>query len=142
MEGIIKQLHEGNYSCVITNKNEVRTFTRRGVADLFELQKQDATFLEGAFIADKVVGKAAAVLMILGGVSVLYTDVISVSALTLLHNAGLEVEFIQVVPFIKNRDGSEWCPLEKACSTIDGIENIYLVIEQFIKGIQRTYCNG
>lgn len=32
MESIIDILHKGGYSCVMKNREEVRTFTQRGVA--------------------------------------------------------------------------------------------------------------
>lgn len=35
MESIIDILHKGGYSCVMKNREEVRTFTQRGVADLY-----------------------------------------------------------------------------------------------------------
>lgn len=37
MESIIDILHKGGYSCVMKNREEVRTFTQRGVADLYDL---------------------------------------------------------------------------------------------------------
>jgi len=49
MENIIYLLHQGKYSCVIFNK-EIRIFTKRGVADLYELLNNDAAFFEGTFI--------------------------------------------------------------------------------------------
>lgn len=131
MENIIHLLHQGNYSCVILNK-EIRTFTKRGVADLYELLNNDATFLEGAFIADKVVGKAAAALMVLGEIKKVYSDIISLSALTLLRNAKIEVSYEQMVPFILNRDQTDWCPLEKSCYTAKSAEDILPIIERFI----------
>ena len=66
MKELIEQLNQGNYSCVIANGNQVRTFTRRGVADLYDLLKQEPEFLQGASIADKVIGKAAASILIIG----------------------------------------------------------------------------
>lgn len=66
MDELIRLLHEGGYSCVI-RKEEIRTFTQRGVADLYDLLNQHPVFLHGAQVADKVVGKAAAALMVLGG---------------------------------------------------------------------------
>lgn len=36
---------------------EVRTFTQRGVADLYDLYQADSAFMKGAAIADKVIGK-------------------------------------------------------------------------------------
>ena len=59
MDELIRLLHEGGYSCVI-RKEEIRTFTQRGVADLYDLLNQHPVFLHGAQVADKVVGKAAA----------------------------------------------------------------------------------
>lgn len=35
MDKLIKLLHEGNYSCVIKNK-EISTFTQRGITDLYD----------------------------------------------------------------------------------------------------------
>lgn len=51
---------------MIANGDRIRTFTRRGVADLYDLLVQEPEFLHGASVADKVIGKAAASLMVLG----------------------------------------------------------------------------
>ncbi|MCD8252903.1 MAG: DUF1893 domain-containing protein [Phocaeicola dorei] len=98
MDKLIEILRKGNYSCVIKNGSDVRTFTRRGVADLYSLLKVDAAFLKGAVLADKVIGKAAAALAVLGGVKELYAEVISLSALVLLHEAGVDADFQIIVP--------------------------------------------
>ena len=55
LEDIIRLLHEGKHSLVVSN-GEVRTFDRRGVADLYALLREDSDFLKGASVADKVVG--------------------------------------------------------------------------------------
>ena len=57
MNHLIPLLHEGGFSCVIANQGETRTFTQRGVADLYTLYNNDPAFMQGAVIADKVVGK-------------------------------------------------------------------------------------
>ena len=57
MEELINLLHTGGYSCVIANEGKIRTFTQRGVADLYDLLTREPEFLKGALIADKVVGK-------------------------------------------------------------------------------------
>ena len=77
IEQLTETLHAGQYSCVIAHGTEIRTFRQRGVADLYDLLQHDAPFLQGAIVADKVVGKAAAALMILGNVRLLHADVIS-----------------------------------------------------------------
>ena len=104
MESIIDILHKGGYSCVMKNREEVRTFTQRGVADLYDLYQADSAFMKGAAIADKVIGKGAAALMVLGGFKTVYADIISTPALALLCEAGIETTFAQEVPHIINRD--------------------------------------
>ena len=69
MDELIRLLNEGNYSCVVRQGEETRTFSRRGVADLYDLYATDRAFLKGAWLGDKVIGKGAAALMVLGGVS-------------------------------------------------------------------------
>ena len=75
----------------------MRIFRERGVAALFRLLREEPQLLRGAFIADKVVGKGAAALMVLGGVEGLFADVVSRPALEL-------------------RAGTGTCPVEQLCA--------------------------
>ena len=129
MEELINLLHSGGYSCVIANGDNIRTFTQRGVADLYDL-------LKGASIADKVVGKGAAALMILGGIRELHTDIISSKALDLLRSSDIKVHFVQEVPFIWNRDHTGWCPVETMCSEEESAEAILPLIRDFLEKIR------
>lgn len=136
MEELISILHQGNYSCVIKNGDEIRTFTQRGVADLFDLIHNEPAFLQGAIVADKVVGKAAFALMLAGGVTHLHTDLISSKALELLENNNLKVTYQTEVPIITNRDKTDWCPLEKLCMEERSVPNILNIITNFINQIR------
>ena len=127
---------KGGYSCVMKNREEVRTFTQRGVADLYDLYQADSAFMKGAAIADKVIGKGAAALMVLGGFKTVYADIISTPALALLCKAGIETTFAQEVPHIINRDKTGWCPLETACMELNTVEEMYPVIQNFISRIR------
>lgn len=133
MEELISLLHSGGYSCVIANGQNIRTFTQRGVADLYDLLTQEPEFLKGAQIADKVVGKGAAALMILGGIKELYTDIVSSKALDLFQTSDVKVDFAQEVPFIWNRDHTGWCPVETLCSEEKSAETILPLINEFLQ---------
>ncbi len=137
MEKLIKILHEGDYSCVVENFEEIFTFTGRGVSDLYDMIKNKPDFLQNARIADKIIGKGAAALMILGGVKDVYADVISLSALILLREAGIDADFGRVVPFIWNRDKTDWCPLEKICYEETSAKAILPLIEEFINNMKK-----
>lgn len=136
MEELINLLHSGGYSCVIANNGKVRTFTQRGVADLYDLLTQEPEFLKGALIADKVVGKGAAALMVLGGVKELYTDIVSSKAMELFRASVVKVGFAQEVPFIWNRDHTGWCPVETLCSEEESAEAILPLIRGFLEKIR------
>ena len=136
MEELINLLHSGEYSCVIANEGKVRTFTQRGVADLYDLLTQEPDFLKGALIADKVVGKGAAALMISGGIKELYTDIISSKAMDLFRTSDVKVGFGQEVPFIWNRDRAGWCPVETMCSEEESAEAILPMIRDFLEKVR------
>lgn len=132
MEDLIRILHEGNHSLVVANGDSC-TFDGRGVADLYALLEEDPGFLKGAYIADKVVGKGAAALMVKGGIGRLHADVISVSALSLLQEHHIRTEFGTLVPYIKNRSGMDRCPLEKLCDKEKSVDAMFTLIQGFVK---------
>ena len=128
-------LHAERCSCVICKDSRMRTFRERGVKDLYRLLKEEPEFLRGAFVADKVVGKAAASLMILGGISGLHADVASEPAMSLLKSCGVDAECTECVPHVINRSGTDWCPLEKLLYRESSIEKIFTVISDFVANL-------
>jgi len=129
-------LHDKDCSCVILDKSvphEPHIFRERGVKDLFRLLHEEPALLQGAFIADKVVGKGAAALMILGRIDCLYTDVISSAALELFRSAGIEPQYACEAPHIINRTGTDICPVEKLCADCRTAEECLPLIADFIR---------
>ncbi|MCC8071942.1 MAG: DUF1893 domain-containing protein [Bacteroidales bacterium] len=112
--------------------SQVSTYHSRGIADLYELYTSCPEILQGASIADKVVGKGAAALMILGGVRVVYAQVVSQSAKKLLQEAGVEISFDTVADYIINRQATGMCPVEKLCSQAITAEECLPLIQNFI----------
>ncbi len=133
MKTLIESLHSGGYSCVIRKGDEIRTFQQRGVKDLWELCQSQDLFLNGAIIADKVVGKGAAALMILGGIKEVYADVISTPAVDLLKEHGIKTSFNETTDRIINRQGNGLCPVETLCINLQSVNEMYEVITNFIK---------
>lgn len=116
MQSLTALLRNGNHTLVVAGGDgEVRTFDRRGVVDLFDLLTAEPQFLRGAVVADKVVGKGAAALMISGGVAEVHTGIISEAALALFAESNVRVTFDRQVPFIRNRAGTGCCPVEALC---------------------------
>lgn len=113
---LIDLLHAEQCSCVIRNGDTIRLFRQRGVKDLYTLLQTEPALLAGAFVADKVVGKGAAALLILGGVRELWADSVSEAALELLRESPVEVRWGSCTPHIVSRDGRGICPVEALCS--------------------------
>ena len=146
MLSLIPLLHTGKFSCVIRKGMEVRTFTQRGVTDLYELLTTTPDFLQGSSVADKVIGKGAAALMIRGGVKKVYADVISQPALTLFQAFDIDVSYDTLTDNIINRAGTGICPVEERCLPLEKLEEMVEAIGNFVAGIQGnltglTGCN-
>lgn len=109
-------LEGGGYTCVLCKGQSLRTSTQRGVQPLMALLEED---MSGFSAADKVVGKATALLYCLMGVSAVYAAVISEPALAVLERHGIRVSFKSAVPYIVNRQGNGSCPMELATAHID-----------------------
>ncbi len=113
----IDRLHDERLSCVVlTACGETFTFDNKGVKDLHNLYTRNRDILRGAFVADKVIGKGAAAILIEGGVTEVYTDVISESAKELIDTSAIVLQYILLVPQIINRTSTDICPIEKLCS--------------------------
>lgn len=131
MEKLLETLHTAGTTLVIENDG-IHTFTGRGVSDLYNLLINRPSLLKGAVVADKVVGKGAAALMILGGISRLYAVVISEAALELFAGQDIVVEYGEKVQQIWNRTHTGRCPVETLCSSAATAEECLPLITEFM----------
>ena len=99
----------------VASHGTLNVYNQRGVKDLLQLLTDRPALLHDAAVADKVVGKGAAALMILGGVRAVYTPIISEPALQFLLAAGVDIEYGTIVQNIINRKGDGICPVETLC---------------------------
>ncbi|MCD7710281.1 MAG: DUF1893 domain-containing protein [Porphyromonadaceae bacterium] len=133
MEELIQELETGGYSCIVCKGTAVRRCVRRGIIDLYTLQRKEPSLLAGADVADKVVGKGAAALLIVGGVRRLYAGVVSRAALDLLAQTEMKVRYGHLVERIINRTGDGPCPVEEACQGAVTAEACLPRITEFVQ---------
>lgn len=134
---LIRILQDGNHSLVVAGDG-IRTFDGRGISDLYDLLTEHPGWLRGASVADKVVGKGAAALLILGGVRELFAGVVSTSALGLLKDSGIPVRFSQEVAHIVNRKGDGVCPVETLCKECTTAAQCLSLIREFVAKIKNN----
>jgi hypothetical protein len=122
LEKAVKKLQQGGYTLVVVNGSQEFTSNLTGLSPLLNILKNTPEILRGACVADKIVGKAAAVLFLYGGVKELYAEVISSYALPVLEDSDIKLIYNKKVPTIKNRAGTDTCPMEKRVLNIDNPE--------------------
>lgn len=84
----------------------------RGLRDLAKIALEDPGMLGGSAVADRVVGKAAAIICSINGVRAVYAITLSRHALEELEKAGVEFHYERLVPHIE-APGGGICPFEK-----------------------------
>lgn len=133
MEDLKQMLaHDDVRGVVRTAAAEVIEFHNPGVKDLFELVASRPHELAGALVADRVIGRGAALLLVLGKVKSVYAQVISSPALQVLNEANINVGYGSIEPNIINRDGTDLCPVEKLTMTIVDPKVAYEKIKEFL----------
>lgn len=125
----IQKLNEG-YACVVQHPDGRFSCAEGiGVKPLMSFLRQDSRFFEKAFVADKVVGKAAALLLVKGGAQAVYGRIMSEAAVRVLSRFGISYFYETLVPFIQNRTGDGVCPLEQAVSDVETPDDAFPALE-------------
>lgn len=112
-EKMLNALDEQGVGMIINNQGDVTTYNQPGVQDLLHLTANEPERLLGAVVADKRVGKAAACLLIEGGVKSVCTPLVSTPAREMLEAAGIPIYAREEIPLMMNHDGTDLCPMEK-----------------------------
>jgi hypothetical protein len=84
--------------------------------------------LKGTVMVDKIVGRAAALLMIYSSPSEVYAGVITGAAKDLLEVNGIHVYSGEIVEAVKQKDGRIYCPFEAMVQGISDAEEAYVAI--------------
>ena len=90
-----------------------------GVKPLLRLHDLRADVMKGAWVVDKVVGRAAAAIAIHGGATRVHGLVMSETAKALLGAHGVPASADETIPQILNRTRDGLCPLEDAVKDLD-----------------------
>ncbi len=133
---VTEKLKEGGYSLVLYKEGEWFTSEKRGIAPIMELLKENKELLRGAYVADKIIGKAAAMLLIEGGITYLHADIISEHAIESLQKSNIGFEYQVLVPYIVNRTGDGMCPMEETVLNVTDTKEAYELLQEKIKKMQ------
>lgn len=136
LAALIRTLDEGNYSCVVSKNGSIKTFSKSGVMDLYEMIEARKGDLDGALVADKIIGKGAAALMIAGGVKAVRTHKITRPAKRMLESAGIKIDTDEEIDYIENRMHTGMCPLETRLKGTESPKECLPLIDGFISDLR------
>jgi len=106
----------------------------RGIAPLIEaIDILGRENLIGVVTADRVVGKAAALLNLYMGAAEVHAGVISSGAKELLSEHGVGFEFLEDTDVVKAKDGVVFCLFEKLVWDVDDPEKAHTLIRAKLK---------
>ncbi|WP_429189181.1 DUF1893 domain-containing protein [Fusobacterium sp. PH5-44] len=103
-----------------------------GIKPIFQRIKSNKNFFKDAVVADKIIGKAAAMLLIHSGVSKVYGKIMSIEAVKIFDKHNVYYEFGEKVDFIHNRDNTGLCPMEETVKHIESPSEVFLPLSKTI----------
>ncbi len=114
IENIIQLIKSRTYTCVSADLHSiVYQASGKGVKPIVVPMRTDHLFFKEKFVADTIIGKAAALLLALSGARYVYGEIMSQAAIPVFKSNGIIYEYGQLVEYIKNRDETGMCPLEE-----------------------------
>ena len=114
-------------------KEDSRLFisNRSGLLPLLEYIDKSAPYQRQVTVLDRIMGNAAALLSVKAGASKVYSPLGSELATGALDKYNIEYHLNEIVPYIRNRNGADMCPMEKL--------SINKSPEEFYEAVKRYY---
>ena len=109
----------------------------KGIGRLMQLCDEGFSLAYG-YTSDKVIGKAAALLMIRLGAENVYGETVSRAALEVFEKHGVNVTYTYLVKAIINRTGDGICPMEKTVLGTDSPEEAERLLREKIKALKKS----
>ena len=131
IECVKNRLIEKNASLVVMFTNgEIKEYYNKRVVDIVSILKENKNALKGAVVADKIIGKVAASLLIKGGIEALYANTLSSYGEEVLIDNGIYYECSNKTEYVINNEKTGMCPMEKKFKDVENLDEIY---DYFVK---------
>jgi len=132
MNEYLRKLEEANM-CLMVYEGDTLIFqsSSKGIRPHLEAIDELGDRLRGTLMVDKIVGRAAALLILYSGVAEVYAGVISSGGRVVLLQAGVKLFYGVETEYIKMVDGRIYCPFEEMVQGIDDpIEAYHAIVEK------------
>ncbi|NLW40847.1 MAG: DUF1893 domain-containing protein [Tissierellia bacterium] len=128
-----KYLNQGNLAiAVVKDKELIFKSKDKGIKPMYILATQMEGRVKGSSIADRVIGKAAAMLSIYLGIEEVYGKLMSKRAVEILRENNIPCSYDELSPYIENRDRTDICPVEKIALKVEKPEELIGLLRDFL----------
>ncbi|MGM0446003.1 MAG: DUF1893 domain-containing protein [Bacillota bacterium] len=127
----INGLNNSEYSLIIVKDNKIVYKSKKeSVGSIVGLLENNSELLKEAIVADKIIGRAVAMICDYSSVKFCYGKIVSSGAVDIFEKRNLEYKAENIVKAIKNRDNTDLCPIEKlTLDVVDSEEGITRIKE-------------
>jgi len=126
LETAKKRLHERKLTlCITKNGKTIFETASHGISGFLQAIQRLEDKLEGAHVADRVVGKAIALLCVYAKIRGVYAKTISKKAKQLLEENTIHVECDNLVENVLDPNKATTCPFEKLAAKISDPTEAY-----------------
>ncbi|WP_460058517.1 DUF1893 domain-containing protein [Pseudolactococcus yaeyamensis] len=119
-----------HYSILALTQSGQYSSRAGGILPILKPLVNDAAFFEQAVVIDKVIGKAAALLLIKGKVKFIHGNLMSLSAKETLEKAGIDFSYHQLCQRIQNKTQTDICPMEASVLEVGNPEIAYQILSK------------
>lgn len=121
-----EKLYDKNASLIVIYKDGTcKEYHQNRIKDITEILQEDSNALNGAIIADKVIGKVASSILTVAGVKEIYANVLSKYAIPVLEENNIKYEYKILADYVQNNDRTGMCPMENKYKDEKNIMKIY-----------------
>ncbi len=134
-----RTLKEKNLNLSIVKNGKILFETRSpGVIGLLQAIEELGKELIGSSVADRIVGRAAALLCAYSGVASVFSITMSEEGRKVLEDNQIFFQFEKRVPNILNYERTDLCPFEKRTAGLTNPSEAYEKIKNFVDSVARN----
>ena len=130
-------LKERHLSLVIVkNQENIFESCSSGISGLLDAVERLSTKLYGSSVADKIVGRAAALLIVYSRIKEVYAVLLSREGLKVLKENNISIEYNRLIPKVLDRTAMDICPFEEFSLTIKSPNDAYRMLKDCAEKIR------
>lgn len=122
---------------VLVKRKTMYFSQKKGISPMLDFLTEEID-LKGFSVADKIVGKAAAMLFVKVGIKEVYAEVLSCAGKMYLENNHVPVSWNTLTEKIINREGTGMCPMEETVLSISDPEEAYAALKRKVEELKKN----